>query len=97
VVVIFSPAFVQKNWPQRELHAVLNQEASSGEVKVLPLLVGSEGEKREILQKYPLLNDKRYLPWDGQLRGIVEALLARLGKGHPSRLRATLVGGHTNG
>jgi hypothetical protein len=37
VVVVFSPAFVRKNWPQRELNAVLNQETSSGEVKVLPL------------------------------------------------------------
>jgi len=79
VVVVFSPAFVQKNWPQRELNAVLNQEASTGEVKVLPLLVGSEEEKRQILSQFPLLNDKRYLPWDGDLRNIVNALLSRLG------------------
>jgi hypothetical protein len=79
VVVVFSPAFVQKNWPQRELNSVLNQEASSGEVKVLPLLVGTEKEKKEILAKYPLLNDKRYLPWDGDVRAIVNAMLSRLG------------------
>jgi len=78
VVVVFSPNFVQKNWPQRELNAVLNQEASTGEVKVLPLLVGSEEEKRQILKQFPLLNDKRYLPWDGDLRNIVNALLSRL-------------------
>jgi hypothetical protein len=78
VVVVFSPAFVQKDWPQRELNAVLNQEASTGEVKVLPLLVGSEEEKRQILSQFPLLNDKRYLPWDGDLRNIVNALLSRL-------------------
>ncbi len=78
VVVVFSPAFVQKNWPQRELNAVLNQEASTGEVKVLPLLVGSEEEKKQILKQFPLLNDKRYLPWDGDLRNIVNALLSRL-------------------
>jgi len=78
VVVVFSPAFVQKNWPQRELNAVLNQEASIGEVKVLPLLVGSEEEKKQILKQFPLLNDKRYLPWDGDLRNIVNALLSRL-------------------
>jgi TIR domain len=30
VVVVFSPTFVRKNWPQRELNAVLNQEVSSG-------------------------------------------------------------------
>jgi hypothetical protein len=78
VVVVFSSAFVQNNWPQRELNAVLNQEASTGEVKVLPLLVGSEEEKRQILKQFPLLNDKRYLPWDGDLRSIVNALLSRL-------------------
>jgi hypothetical protein len=45
VVVVFSSAFVQNNWPQRELNAVLNQEASTGEVKVLPYL--SVQEKRK--------------------------------------------------
>jgi hypothetical protein len=44
----------------------------------LPLLVGSEEEKKEILKQFPLLNDKRYLPWDGDLRSIVNALLSRL-------------------
>jgi len=58
----------------------LNQEASSGEVKVLPLLVGSAAEIKEILGKYPLLNDKRYLPWDGDLNAIVDAMLSRLGR-----------------
>lgn len=80
VVVVLSPAFIQKNWPQRELNSALNQEASTGEVKVLPLLVGTEEEKRQILQQIPLLNDKRYLPWDGDLRNIVNALIPRL---HP--------------
>ncbi len=69
VVVVFSSAFVQKNWPQRELNSVLNQEASSGEVKVLPLLVGTEDDK----------NDKRYLPWDGDVKAIVSAMISRLG------------------
>ncbi|MFX0199081.1 MAG: toll/interleukin-1 receptor domain-containing protein [Candidatus Hodarchaeota archaeon] len=78
VVVVFSSAFIGKNWPQRELNAVLNIEASTGEVKVLPLLVGSEKEKADIIAKFPLLNDKRYLPWDGDLRKIVDAMLTRL-------------------
>lgn len=84
VVVVFSPAFVQKNWPKRELNAVLNQEATTGEVKVLPLLVGSEDEKRQILKQFPLLNDKRYLPWDCDLRNIVKALFDRLRPGDNS-------------
>jgi hypothetical protein len=86
VVVVFSSAFVQNNWPQRELNAVLNQEASTGEVKVLPLLVGSGEEKKQILKQFPLLNDKRYLPWDGDLRNIVNALLIRL---HPETITAS--------
>ena len=79
VVVVFSPAFVRKNWPQRELNAVLNQEASSGEVKVLPLFVSTQKEKKEILAKYPLLNDKQYLPWDKDVKAIVNAMLSQLG------------------
>lgn len=79
VIVVFSTSFVEKNWPQRELNSVLNLEASTGEVKVLPLIVGSQREQSDILAKYPLLNDKRYLPWDGNLRKIVEALQSRLG------------------
>lgn len=78
VIVVFSPAFAGKNWPQRELNAVLNQEASTGEVKVLPLIAGSPAERQEVLDRFPLLNDKRYLPWDGNVRGIVSELLARL-------------------
>jgi hypothetical protein len=80
VIVVFSPAFMGKNWPERELNAVLNMEASIGEVKVLPLLVGSKRDKDNIISSYPLINDKRYLPWDGDIRNIVDAMLVRLGR-----------------
>ncbi|MBI4633488.1 MAG: toll/interleukin-1 receptor domain-containing protein [Deltaproteobacteria bacterium] len=42
VIVVLSPTFLAKNWPQRELNSALNLESTSGEVKVLPLLVGTE-------------------------------------------------------
>ena len=87
VVVVLSPSFLIKNWPQRELNAALNIEASTGEVKVLPLLVGSEEDKKEILRRYPLLNDKKYLPWSGNLREIVEALIDRLSKTEKAKKR----------
>lgn len=80
VIVVLSPSFVAKNWPERELLAILNQEASSGAVKILPLVVGRKQEQQEILERYPLLNDKQYLPWDGNLRRIVEVLQRRLGR-----------------
>ncbi len=79
VIVVLSSAFLSKNWPQRELNAALNLESASGDVKVLPLLVGTESEKTAIIAELPLLNDKRYLSWDGGLRKIVGAMQSRLG------------------
>lgn len=69
VIVVLSHAFLSKNWPQRELNAVLNQEVSSGEVRVLPLVVGDAHD--EVFAAYPLLNDKRYLEWNGDLTPII--------------------------
>lgn len=79
VVVVMSEAFVAKHWPQREFNAVLNEEASTGEVRVLPLIVGSRTERRHIMSEYPLLNDKLYLEWDGGADKVVQALKGKLG------------------
>ena len=81
VIVVFSPSFMGKNWPKRELNAILNVEATTAEVKVLPLLVGNEIERKHILSSFPLLNDKMFLPWEGNTRQIVSALESRLKKG----------------
>ena len=97
VLVIFSSVFIEKNWPQRELNAIINLEASTGEVKVLPLLVGTEQEKRQILNQFPLLNDKRYLPWGGEVKGIVEAMLSRLGRGNKDNPPKTVNTSSTSG
>jgi len=78
VIVVLSTAFINKNWPQRELNSVLNIEASTGEVKVLPLIVGDEEERKNIFQKYPLLNDKLYLIWDGTVDSVISAIQNRL-------------------
>jgi len=69
VIVILSRAFLSKNWPQRELNAVLNLEASDGEVRVLPLVLGDAHDA--VLAAYPLLNDKRYLEWSGDPSPII--------------------------
>jgi hypothetical protein len=71
VIVVLSAAFLKKHWPNRELNAALNAESTTGQVKVLPLLVGTPAEKDSIVSTYPLLNDKRYLTWeDGNFDGI---------------------------
>lgn len=80
VIVVLSKSFMGKNWPKRELFAALNLEASSGETKILPLLVGDKGIRDSIVNEFPLLNDKRYLTWEGQPEPIVEAVLARLSR-----------------
>jgi len=80
VVVVISKSFLSNNWPQRELNSVLNIESSTGKVRVLPLILGTEEVKRDIFQKYPLLNDKRYLTWENGAQKIIDALKARLGK-----------------
>ena len=38
VIVVLSKAFLSKHWPQRELNAILNLEASTGQIKVLPIV-----------------------------------------------------------
>lgn len=78
VIVVLSPAFLGKHWPEREMNAALNLEATTGEVKVLPLIVGSQDEVCNVLRRFPLLNDKLHLVWRGELNPIVTALEARL-------------------
>ncbi len=80
VLVVLSATFVQKPWPQKELNAALNQEASTGEVRVLPLLVGTKQEQERILSKFPLLRDKLYLSWSSGVGSIVKAMRDRLGR-----------------
>lgn len=75
VIVVLSESFLGKHWPERELYAALNIEASTGKVKVLPLLVGDKRAKERILNQYPLLNDKAYLSWEGKVKPIVKATI----------------------
>lgn len=79
-LVIMSATSARKNWPNRELNALINQEASSGEVRILPLLVGDDYEVQDILAHYPLLNDKLHLRWSDDINEVVNAMLIRLGR-----------------
>lgn len=74
VIVILSEAFLSKPWPEKELNAALNIEASSGVVKVLPLLIGNKETREKIFNRYPLLNDKLYVEWQGSPEPIIQAL-----------------------
>lgn len=77
-VVVLSISFLKKHWPQRELNAVLNLEATTGETKVLPMLIGTAEEQAVILKAFPLLNDKLYVSWNEDASEVVEKLRRRL-------------------
>jgi hypothetical protein len=78
VVVVLTPTFLKKNWPKRELHAALNLEASTGKVKVLPLIAEPNGDYQTVISMLPLLNDKHHLRWEGNPASVVRALRKRL-------------------
>lgn len=80
VIVVISKSFLSKNWPKRELNSALNVEASTGKVRVLPLVVGTDEVREEIFKKYPILNDKFYLTWKKDQNEIIDALKVRLGR-----------------
>lgn len=80
VLVVLSSNFLVKHWPQREFDAALNQESSSGEIRVLPLLVGDVEVRKEIIETYPLINDKLHIIWEGDTQTVIKALQKRLGR-----------------
>ncbi len=80
VIVVVSIYFLSKNWPKRELNSALSIEASTGKVRVLPLVAGTDEVRSDIFQKYPILNDKSYLTWENDAQKIIDALNDRLGR-----------------
>jgi hypothetical protein len=78
VVVVLSRKSIGKHWPEKEMHAALAQEISSGRTKVLPLLVGKTSEERQIIwSSIGLGTDKRYLEWTNA-DDLVQVLQSRL-------------------
>ncbi len=80
VIVVVSEAFLAKPWPKRELHSNMNIEASSHQVRVLPLVFGDSAIAERFYKEFPLLNDKRHLVWNGDPTSVVDAMLERLGR-----------------
>jgi glycosyltransferase involved in cell wall biosynthesis len=81
ILVVLSMNFQKKEWPKREFYAMLNDETTSGIIKVLPLIVGTDSEKAEIIRLNRLICDKKYLTWTGRPNPIVKELLTLLAPG----------------
>ncbi|MBX7107326.1 MAG: HAD-IB family phosphatase [Chitinophagales bacterium] len=79
VLVVLSDASVNKNWPLFELNAMMSQEAEEGNVKILPLLKGTDEVIKSIRSKMILLRNKSFLKWKNNPAEIVHALQKRLG------------------
>ena len=82
VLVVLSENSVNKNWPQKELNTALNREISHGEVRVLPLLIGSKEFQETLLDNTPFLQEKKYLTWNNDTSEIVTALKIKLRSKH---------------
>ncbi len=96
VLVLLSEAFLSKNWPQRELNSALNVEATAGDVRVLPLLLGPERVKNLIIKKYPILSDKAYIVWSDDVDEVIQALKRRLSPGKSSVREKSKLGRETS-
>ncbi len=63
VIVVLSAAFMNKQWPAKEMFAVMSKEIKSRTTSVLPLIVGGGAVRDSILQAYPVLAEKLYKEW----------------------------------
>ena len=79
VMVILTPDFLKKHYGRFELLTSINDEASTGRVRVLPLIRGTESQKEEILGKLLIVGGKRCLHWNNDdPRQVIDALRERL-------------------
>jgi hypothetical protein len=56
LVIIISPSFLSREWPQRELDGLVTLEVQSGKTKILP--IWREIDKNTLLQKSPVLAER---------------------------------------
>lgn len=72
-VVVISPAFFKKEWPQRELDALTARETSERKKLILPIWHGIS--VAEVIQQSPILADRIAIKTDDGITKAVEAIL----------------------
>jgi glycosyltransferase involved in cell wall biosynthesis len=75
LLVVLSPAFIETSYAQNEMRTALHPQLSTGEVRVLPLLVGAADL---ILKNFPFLRDREWVVWSGNSEEVVQKLLPLL-------------------
>lgn len=78
VVLIVTPEFIAKGWPQTELRNALSKEISSGVLRVIPVV---DVPHDNFVSKFPLMQDKKYARWSpnvpDQLTASIQSRLNR--------------------
>lgn len=85
-VVILSPSFFKKNWPQTELDGLFAKEIS-GEKTILP--IWHDLDRKDVLEKSPMLADRVAAKTSDGIDAVIEKLLNVL---EPERLHSTRSG-----
>jgi hypothetical protein len=81
VIPVISQVFVGKSWPEYELDAALGIEAAGQEAKVLPLIVDGQIDLlNQVKERYPFLQNRKFLFWSGDPQPVIKALKIRLGE-----------------
>ena len=75
-VVIISPAFLAKEWPQRELDGLAALELQSGEKKILP--IWHEIDRDTLARRSPMLADRVAAKSTEGIDALVEKILAAM-------------------
>lgn len=77
VIAVMTENSVEKKWPQKEIHAVLSNEISSGKNKLLPLI---HGDPEDILGEHFLMSDKLFKIWKDNPSEIAKSVFDLLKK-----------------
>jgi glycosyltransferase involved in cell wall biosynthesis len=80
VAVVLGPTFAEKPYAKFEMFGALHADASEEGVRLIPILAGTEEEKRATLEKFPLIGAISHIPWEGDPAPVVAAILRRLGR-----------------
>jgi hypothetical protein len=71
-IVIISPSFLAKEWPQKELDGLVAKEVQSGKNAILP--IWHDIDKEALLQRSPMLADRVA----GKSREGIQALVRKI-------------------
>jgi hypothetical protein len=81
-VVILSPSFFMKEWPQQELDGLVQREIADGKVVILPVIY--KLSIKQLTKHSPLLAARLGAKWSGDPKKVADEIMARLGKPSPS-------------